>query len=42
VSHGHCLYWGEENICSIYLDDIIVFLQSGKEHYHHLKNAFLK
>jgi hypothetical protein len=26
----------------IYLDDITVFSQSDKEHYHHLKKVFLK
>ena len=26
----------------IYLDEIIVFSQSDKEHYHHLKKVFLK
>jgi hypothetical protein len=26
----------------IYLDDIIVFSKSNKEHYHHLKKVFLK
>jgi hypothetical protein len=32
----------KEKIVVIYLDDITVFSRSDKEHYHHLKNFFLK
>jgi hypothetical protein len=32
----------KENFVFIYLDEITVFLQSNKEHYHHLKKVFLK
>jgi hypothetical protein len=32
----------KDKIVIIYLDDIIVFSQFDKEHYHHLKTIFLK
>jgi hypothetical protein len=32
----------KEKFVFIYLDDITVFSQSDKEHYHHLKKVFLK
>jgi len=31
----------KEKFVVIYLDDIIIFLRSDKEHYHHLKKFYL-
>jgi hypothetical protein len=42
MSHGYRFHWRRKKFLVIYLDEIIVFSRSDREHCEHLSRVFLK